>query len=109
MFSQRAIVGCEHRSFPLSGNRPQASLKPGSVRNIGHAVADQPRITPIGDQPGQSIRNPQPPFRRTQQHHPAIRSETTTIKRGRDLLAHNGGKTERQKRIIGHRGCGPGR
>ena len=29
-FSQRDIVGCEHRSSPLSGKRPQASLKPGS-------------------------------------------------------------------------------
>ena len=31
-FSQRDMVGCEHRSFPLSGKRPQASLKAGSLR-----------------------------------------------------------------------------
>ena len=30
--SQRDMVGCEHRSFPVSGNRPQASLKAGSLR-----------------------------------------------------------------------------
>jgi hypothetical protein len=24
--------GCEHKSAPLSGKRPQASLKPGSLR-----------------------------------------------------------------------------
>ena len=31
-FSQRDTVGCEQRSVPLSGKRPQASLKPGSLR-----------------------------------------------------------------------------
>ena len=36
-FSQRDTVGWEHRSAPLSGRRPQASLKPGSVR---HRLAD---------------------------------------------------------------------
>ncbi len=29
-FSQRETVGCEHRSRPVSGSRPQASLNPGS-------------------------------------------------------------------------------
>src|SRR5262249_55801368 len=32
-FSQRDMVGREHRSSPLSGNRPQASLKAGSKRS----------------------------------------------------------------------------
>ena len=31
-FSQRDTVGWEHKSPPLSGRRPQASLKPGSAR-----------------------------------------------------------------------------
>ena len=31
-FSQRDMVGCEHRSCPVSGNRPQASLNAGSFR-----------------------------------------------------------------------------
>jgi len=31
-FSQRDMVGCEHRSSPVSGKRPQASLKAGSFR-----------------------------------------------------------------------------
>jgi hypothetical protein len=29
-FSSRLIVGCEHRSSPLSGSRPTAILKAGS-------------------------------------------------------------------------------
>jgi hypothetical protein len=32
-FSQREMVGCEQRSPPLSGSRPQASLKAGSKRS----------------------------------------------------------------------------
>jgi len=38
-FSQRDTVGCEHRSWPLSGKRPQASLKPGSVRRWSRSSA----------------------------------------------------------------------
>jgi hypothetical protein len=33
-FSQREMVGCEQRSPPLSGSRPQASLKAGSKRSV---------------------------------------------------------------------------
>jgi hypothetical protein len=32
-FSQREMVGCEQRSPPVSGSRPQASLKAGSKRS----------------------------------------------------------------------------
>jgi hypothetical protein len=40
-FYRREHVGCEHRSIPLSGNRPQASLKAGSVRSrSGDIVPD---------------------------------------------------------------------
>src|SRR5262249_53159540 len=38
-FSQRDMVGCEHRSSPLSGNRPQASLKAGSKRSRSRSLA----------------------------------------------------------------------
>ena len=38
-FSQRDTVGCEQRSVPLSGNRPQASLKPGSQRRWSRSSA----------------------------------------------------------------------
>ena len=37
VFSQRDTVGCEHRSFPVSGNRPQASLKP--ISSLYEAVS----------------------------------------------------------------------
>ena len=38
-FSQRERVGCEHRSTPLSGSRPQASLSAGSVRRLSRSSA----------------------------------------------------------------------
>ena len=38
-FSQREMVGCEHRSVPLSGNRPQANLKAGSQRSRSRSSA----------------------------------------------------------------------
>ena len=31
-FSQRETVDCEHKLAPVSGSRPQASLKAGSER-----------------------------------------------------------------------------
>jgi IstB-like ATP binding protein len=38
-FSQRETVGWEQRSLPLSGKRPQASLKPGSLRRSSRSSA----------------------------------------------------------------------
>ena len=38
-FSSRHMVGCEHKSSPLSGNRPTASLKAGSVRRASQSLA----------------------------------------------------------------------
>ena len=46
-FSRRLMVGCEHRARPLSGARPTASLKRGSVRRavavVGIFVATRDR------------------------------------------------------------------
>ena len=79
-----------------------------SAQNIGDTVRDQLWIAPIGDQPSETIRDPKPPLRRAQQHHPAIRGQATPIKAGRDFLAADGWKTERQHHIVGHGGCGSG-
>ena len=38
-FSQRDMVGCEARWSPLSGRRPQASLKAGSLRRSSRSSA----------------------------------------------------------------------
>ena len=37
-FSSRLMVGCEHRSAPLSGNRPTAILKTGSDLSRSQSV-----------------------------------------------------------------------
>ena len=41
-FSSRLMVGCEHRSRPLSGARPTASLNRGSVRRASQLSASFP-------------------------------------------------------------------
>ena len=38
-FSRRLMVGCEQRSRPLSGARPEASLNRGSVRSASQSSA----------------------------------------------------------------------
>ena len=38
-FSSRLMVGCEHRSRPLSGARPTASLNSGSPRRASQSSA----------------------------------------------------------------------
>ena len=38
-FSMRDTVGWEHRSSPLSGNRPHASLNAGSERSMSRSSA----------------------------------------------------------------------
>ena len=38
-FSSRHMVGCEHRSGPLSGGRPTAILKAGSARSASQSFA----------------------------------------------------------------------
>ena len=75
-------------------------------QDVGHAVRGQQRITPIGNQSRQTIRDPQSPLCHAQQHYPAIGGEPTAIKTSRDLLAADGWKTERENRIVGHGGCG---
>ena len=38
-FSSRDMVGCEHRSGPLSGERPRAILNAGSARSASQSLA----------------------------------------------------------------------
>ena len=38
-FSSRHMVGCEHRSAPLSGSRPTAILNAGSARRASQSLA----------------------------------------------------------------------
>ncbi len=38
-FSSRHMVGCEHRSAPLSGGRPRAILNAGSERKASQSFA----------------------------------------------------------------------
>ena len=37
-FSSRLMVGCEHRSAPLSGSRPTAILNAGSRRSASQSL-----------------------------------------------------------------------
>jgi hypothetical protein len=37
-FSSRLMVGCEHRSSPLSGSRPTAILNAGSDRSASQSL-----------------------------------------------------------------------
>ena len=88
-FSQRDMVGCEHRSRPLSGSRPQASLSPGiaaqmvevvgvllaagdgqdaGAQDIGQRVDDASRIARVGDLGGQLLGDSDAPLRQSQQH-----------------------------------------
>ena len=80
-FSQRETVGCEHRSPPLSGSRPQASLNAGitaqAVQVVGvlisagdrqhprpqdrrHRMGDHGRRARIVDQSGDAIDDADP-------------------------------------------------
>jgi hypothetical protein len=43
-FSSRHMVGCEHRSAPLSGSRPIASLKAGSAHRASPVLGPDPRM-----------------------------------------------------------------
>jgi hypothetical protein len=38
-FSSQLMVGCEHRSAPLSGSRPTAILNAGSARSTSQSLA----------------------------------------------------------------------
>ena len=113
--------------MPLSGKRPQASLKPGigaqvievvgvliaagnrqhaCAQNVGDTVGHQQRIARIGDQRREPFGNTEGLLDRGEQHHAAIRGHASTVKRGGDFLALDGWETEWQQAIFEHGGCG---
>jgi len=47
-FSSRLMVGCEHRSAPLSGSRPTAILKAGSVRSASQSLPSDSLLRSAG-------------------------------------------------------------
>src|SRR6476646_8684981 len=106
-FSSRLMVGCEHKSAPLSGSRPTAILKAGSQRSASQslppafagagsgiarrdqqgAVADhlgQPmpypiRITRVFEAGGQPFSDLEPLLDGGQQQDPGIRGQPAAI------------------------------
>ena len=126
-FSSRLMVGCEHRSRPLTGARPTVSLNSGSARSASqssassypHAIAnmrkrehrrqavDHPfRVAPLPDAARQRLGQAEPALRRAQQDQPAVRRDQTAREIGGHLLALYGWKIEREKAIFGHGGRG---
>ena len=80
-FSQRETVGCEQRSRPVSGNRPQAS---------------------VGDHPSELVGDAVAPLRLGEEHHPAIRRYPSAIERGAHLLARYRWQVKWQRDIVIH-------
>jgi hypothetical protein len=123
-FSSRDSVGCEQRSAPESGNRPQASLNAGSVRQIvgvlitagdgvdagsdhvGAGMADAAGIAMVEKASHQSVGDAETLLGHRQQHDAAIGCEAAAIKSSCDFLAANGWKRKQQEIIIGHGGRG---
>jgi hypothetical protein len=107
--AQRDTVGCEHRSSPLSGRRPQASLKPRSLRKmieVLDAVRHKQRIARVRDQPARCFGDPKLPLDSGQQQYAAVGGDASAIERRGELPAADGWKAEWHRRIVGHGGCG---
>ena len=124
-FSSRLMVGWEHRSRPLSGARPTASLNEGiaaqGVAVVGilisagdreHAEAkhrrqrvDHPlRVAPLPDATRQRLGQAEPAFGPAQQDQPAVGRDQPALEIGGHFLASDGWQIERQKDIFGHGG-----
>ena len=58
-FSRRLMVGCEQRSRPLSGARPEASLNRGSVRRVSQSSASSQGTGFAGPKTGSTAGNRQ--------------------------------------------------
>src|SRR5947209_11111745 len=69
-------------------------------------MRDPARITLVGDHSGELIGDTQPALRLRQQHDAAVGTDPPAVEGGGNLLAVDDGKTERQKVIVGHGGCG---
>jgi hypothetical protein len=121
------MVGWEHKSLPVSGSRPQASLKAGSqpieivtvgiaagnseearLQHILHGVRDVRQIARIGDQGSQGLYDTTAPFGQGKQHDAAVGREPAAVECGCDFLACNGWIGNAEWAIIKHGGCGSG-
>jgi len=110
-FSSRHIVGCEHRSSPLSGSRPTAILKAGSVRSafavigvgiacgdqqraeadhLGNAVAHSFRIARILEATRQTIGDAEPALDLGQHQNAGVRGQPAAIEGDMHRLAADG-------------------
>ena len=76
--------------------------------HIGAGMKDARGIATVGKGARQPIRDAKPTLGHRQQHHPAIRGQTSAVKSGGDLLGPDGWKRDRQEIIVGHgeRGVG---
>ena len=61
IFSNRLMVGWEHRSWPLSGARPTASLNSGSQRKVSQSSASSPGSGFAGPKTGSAAGDGQHP------------------------------------------------
>ena len=87
--------------FVAAGNRQDARQQ-----NLRERVNHPHRITPVGDHGGKLLGDPHPSRRLAEQHHPTVGRQSSAVERGGELLASDGWKRERQRRIVGHGGCG---
>ena len=76
------------------------------AQDVGDAVRHEQRIASVGDQPRQSLGNPQAALGGGQQHHAAVRGHPPAVEGSGEFLAADGWKIERQEHIVGHGGCG---
>ena len=102
-FSQRETVGCEQRSRPVSGKRPQASEaqpvkivsvfitagdgKDPGAQDLGKQMDDPVRIALVGDYPGELVGDTEAPLRLGEEHYTTIRRDPSAIERGAHLFA----------------------
>src|SRR3954464_7813503 len=87
--------------FVAAGNGEDAS-----AQDIGQQMSGPVRIASVRDRLSEPLGNAEPTIGLGEQHHPAIGTDPPAVKGGRDLLAADGWKAERQKVIVGHGGRG---
>src|SRR5712691_1170005 len=131
-FSSRLMVGCEHRSAPLSGSRPTAILKAGSdfsasqslppafagtgsgiarrdqqgpvADHLAEAVAHPFRRSWVLDAIGQALGDPEPLLDRRQQQYPGVRGQPAAVESDMHRLARDRWQTRQNPRTFVHGG-----
>jgi hypothetical protein len=129
MFSSRLMVDCEHRSAPLSGQRPTASFRSGSpsqpveivavlvaaadrqrarLDQLDQRMLDPARIATIGEAAGEPRADANRALSLPQQQQPSIRGLAAAIEIDCELLAADGWQIEGKQRSFGHGGVALG-